>query len=119
MTLLHEVTNPGVSTDCSAFVFKGEEVLEGRIEKNPQLHLRENLKHHTIYLLSTTYSSETNSATALHRICPNFVRPQVRVSNCNVVEDFTVHHNRCENAILSDGNSVIKRQSVNGHSQLG
>ena len=38
MTLLHEVTNPGVSTDCSAFVFKGEEVLEGRIEKNPQLH---------------------------------------------------------------------------------
>jgi len=42
--------------DRATLVFKGEEILEGRIERKPQLHFCGNIKHQTIYVRSTTYS---------------------------------------------------------------
>lgn len=124
MTLLHEVTSLGVSMDRTTIFFKDEKVLDGRIERKPQLHFRGNLKHQTIYVCSTTYSWGMSTATSqtprpklLH--LPQLVRQRIWVPNCNIVEDFTVHQNCCENAILPDEKAVINWQSLHGYSQLG
>jgi hypothetical protein len=50
---------------------------------------------------------------------PQLLHPQNWVPNCNIVEDFTIHQHRCENAILPEETAVKNLHSVHEFWQLG